>query len=168
MILSKNGQYYIRDLGVVHTSRIKVNNKIQLQLHQGALIDLGKVVHYHVNKLTHEKKPSQQASADFVTLRNSHPDYREDDEALLRARPTWISADENKDLVQNEIMLESTAKQQKFSIGRSNRRDVEIKLKAVSADHCKIEYSQQKGWIIHEKDKDRLSSNGTFVFMKSY
>ena len=37
-------------------------------------------------------------------------------------------------------MLESTSQQNKFSIGRSNRRDVEIKLKAVSADHCKIEY----------------------------
>lgn len=33
MILSKNGHYYIRDLGVVHTSRIKVTNKVQLQLH---------------------------------------------------------------------------------------------------------------------------------------
>jgi hypothetical protein len=52
-------------------------------------------------------------------------------------------------------------------VGRSNRRDVEIKLKAVSADHCKIEYKKELGWFIHEKDKDRLSSNGTFVFMKS-
>jgi pSer/pThr/pTyr-binding forkhead associated (FHA) protein len=65
-------------------------------------------------------------------------------------------------------MLEATPKQQKFSVGRSNRRDVEIKLKAVSADHCKIEYSHEKGWFIHEKDKERQSSNGTFVFMKSF
>lgn len=54
-----------------------------------------------------------------------------------------------------------------FSVGRSNRRDVEIKLKAVSADHCRIEYNQEQGWFIHENDKERLSSNGTFVFMKS-
>lgn len=65
-------------------------------------------------------------------------------------------------------MLESSAKQNKFSIGRSNRRDVELKLKAVSADHCKIEYSKEKGWLIHEQGKERLSSNGTFVFMKSH
>jgi pSer/pThr/pTyr-binding forkhead associated (FHA) protein len=65
-------------------------------------------------------------------------------------------------------MLESTSKQNKFTIGRSNRRDVELKLKAVSADHCKIEYTREKGWLIHELGKERLSSNGTFVFMKSH
>ena len=65
-------------------------------------------------------------------------------------------------------MLESSGKQNKFSIGRSNRRDVELKLKAVSADHCKIEYNREKGWYIHEQGKDHISSNGTFVFMKSY
>lgn len=32
-------------------------------------------------------------------MRGSQADYRIDDEAILRARPTWISADENKDLV---------------------------------------------------------------------
>jgi len=65
-------------------------------------------------------------------------------------------------------MLESNTKQSKFTIGRSNRRDVELKLKAVSADHCKIEYSKEHGWLIHEQGKDRVSSNGTFVFMKSH
>lgn len=65
-------------------------------------------------------------------------------------------------------MLESNGKQSKFTIGRSNRRDVELKLKAVSADHCKIEYSKERGWLIHEQGKDRVSSNGTFVFMKSH
>ena len=57
MIISKDGRFYIRDLGVVHTSRLKVTPSTALQLHQGALIDLGKVVHYHVNKLTHETHP---------------------------------------------------------------------------------------------------------------
>lgn len=41
-------------------------------------------------------------------MRGTSSKYKIDDEALLRARPTWISADENKDLVQNEIILEST------------------------------------------------------------
>ncbi len=93
--------------------------------------------------------------------------YLLDEEAVLRARPTWVSADENADLVQNEILLEVTNSKNQFSIGRSNRRDVEIKLKAVSADHCRIQYSRPQGWFIHELDKDRLSSNGTFVFMKN-
>ena len=100
MIVNKGGRYYIRDLGIVHTSRIKVTNKVQLQLHQGALIDLGKVVHYHINKLTHEKKPTTDSTSDFVVLKNgSTADYKIDDDAILRARPTWISADENKEMV---------------------------------------------------------------------
>jgi pSer/pThr/pTyr-binding forkhead associated (FHA) protein len=47
------------------------------------------------------------------------------------------------------------------------KRDIQIKLKAVSADHCAIAYTQEKGWVITERGKDRLSSNGTFIFMKS-
>lgn len=129
---------------------------------------MGKVVHYHVNKLTHELEPITESNENFVVMRGTQSDYRVDDEAILRARPAWVSADENRDMVQNEILLEANQKQTKFSIGRSNRRDVELKLKAVSADHCKIEYTKDKGWIIHEQGKDRLSSNGTFVFMKSH
>ncbi len=55
-----------------------------------------------------------------------------------------------------------------FSIGRSMKREVQIKLKAVSADHCNLSYGAEKGWTISEKGKDKLSSNGTFVFMKSH
>lgn len=41
-------------------------------------------------------------------------------------------------------------------------------MKAVSADHCNVSYDIGKGWSISEKGKDKLSSNGTFVFMKSH
>ena len=47
------------------------------------------------------------------------------------------------------------------------KRDIQIKLKAVSADHCQIQYTEEKGWIISEKGKKRPSSNGTYVFMKT-
>jgi len=47
------------------------------------------------------------------------------------------------------------------------KRDIQIKLKAVSADHCAISYSDEKGWTITERGKDKTSSNGTFMFMKS-
>ena len=107
-------------------------------------------MHYHVNKLTHELEPVAQSNEQYIVMRGSHSDYKTDDEAILRARPAWISADENRDMVQNEILLESTTKKTSFDIGRSNKRDVELKLKAVSADHCKIEYTKDKGWLIHE------------------
>ena len=47
------------------------------------------------------------------------------------------------------------------------KRDIQIKLKAVSAAHSSIAYTGEKGWTITERGKDRLSSNGTFIFMKS-
>lgn len=98
-IVNRDGKYYLRDLGIVHTSRLKVTGKTALQLHQGALIDLGKVVHYHINKLTHERLPATESREDFIIMRGSQPDYTVDDEAILRARPSWVSADENRDMV---------------------------------------------------------------------
>lgn len=102
----------------------------------------------------------------FVVV-NTESEFKIDDEACLRARPQWVSTDENKDMIQNEILIEADDKKHKFTVGRSVKRDIEIKLKAVSADHCVIDYQKEKGWIIHENGKDRPSSNGTFVFMKS-
>jgi pSer/pThr/pTyr-binding forkhead associated (FHA) protein len=47
------------------------------------------------------------------------------------------------------------------------KRDVQIKLKAVSADHCAVAYTPDKGWVLTEKGKDKPSSNGTYIFLKS-
>ena len=47
------------------------------------------------------------------------------------------------------------------------KRDVQIKLKAVSADHCSVEYHPEKGWVLSEKGKDKPSSNGTYIFLRS-
>lgn len=86
---------------------------------------------------------------------------------MARARSTWVSSDEINEHKQNEILLEALDKNV-FAIGRSTRRDVCIKLKAVSADHCAVAYDDTKGWSISEKGKDKMSSNGTFVFMKTH
>ena len=69
MIVCKNGQFYIRDLGVVHTSRIKVEKGMEIQLQQGSLIDLGKVVHYHIDKVTHKKTPNVSSNSNFIITR---------------------------------------------------------------------------------------------------
>lgn len=172
MIVCKDGKYFIRDLGVVHTSRVKVDMSTSIQIQQDALIDLGKVVHYHFDKVTHLAVPNQEATPSFYIMRPNAADSdyaieEDQDPPTLRARPTWVSSDENKDLIQKEIILESTDSQHFFSIGRSMRREVQIKLKAVSADHCNITYDEKKGWFISESGKDKISSNGTFVFMKS-
>jgi predicted component of type VI protein secretion system len=171
MIVCKDGRYYIRDLGIVHTSRIKVDKQTEIQIQQDSLIDLGKVVHYHFDKVTHAKQPSQQPNGAFYIMRPSDEEYNVEDQPTedpptLRARPTWVSSDEDKNLIQKEIILEAFT-QNYFSIGRSMKREVQIKLKAVSADHCNITYTEQKGWFISEKGKDKMSANGTFVFMKS-
>jgi hypothetical protein len=53
MIVCKDGKYFVRDLGIVHTSRIKIDKNTEIQIQQDMLVDLGKVVHYHFNKVTH-------------------------------------------------------------------------------------------------------------------
>lgn len=91
----------------------------------------------------------------------------EDDYPHLRARPTWVSADEYIENIQNEITLMADGEKKENSLGRSAKRDIQIKLKAVSADHCQIKYNVDKGWTISERGKDKPSSNGTYVFMKT-
>lgn len=169
MIVNHNGQYYIRDLGFVHTSRIKLDKRAEVQIHKGTIVDLGKVVHYHFDKVYHHQAPSQAPSENFYIMRPSNTNFDVDTEDFphLRARPTWVSADENIDNIQNEINVYADGSKLVHSVGRSMKRDIQIKLKAVSADHCSISYSPEKGWVITERGKDRLSSNGTFIFMKS-
>lgn len=96
-------------------------------------------------------------------------DVDPDDYPQLRARPTWVSAEEAVDNIQNEINVISDSGNGKAvnSIGRSMKRDVQIKLKAVSADHCAVSYTLDKGWVLTEKGKDKPSSNGTYIFLKS-
>jgi len=103
MIVCKNGKYFIRDLGIVHTSRIKVDKNTEIQIQQDMLVDLGKVVHYHFDKVTHRQKPNSTPSQYFQILypsaMNSYIVEEEDtnEPPVLRARPTWVSSDENKD-----------------------------------------------------------------------
>jgi predicted component of type VI protein secretion system len=169
MIVCIAGKYYIRDLGFVHTSRIKLDKRSEIQIQKGSIIDLGKVVHYHFDKAIHKTAPNQTPSDQFYMMRPSDQDYDLDTEDFphLRARPTWVSADENVDNIQNEINIYADGNKLINSVGRSMKRDVQIKLKAVSADHCAIAYTDEKGWTITERGKDKLSSNGTFIFMKS-
>jgi len=58
MIINKDGQYYIRDLGFVHTSRVKLDKRSEIQIQKGSIVDLGKVVHYHFDKATHTSVPT--------------------------------------------------------------------------------------------------------------
>jgi predicted component of type VI protein secretion system len=170
MIINVNGQYYIRDLGFVHTSRVKLDKRSEIQIQKGSIVDLGKVVHYHFDKAIHAVAPSEAPSENYYQMRPSDKAYDVDDQddfPHLRARPTWVSADENVDNIQNEINVYADGQKLINSVGRSMKRDIQIKLKAVSADHCAIAYTKEKGWTITERGKDRLSSNGTFIFMKS-
>lgn len=86
---------------------------------------------------------------------------------MLRARPAWVSIDEKEENIQNEITVYADGQKDINTVGRSMKRDIQIKLKAVSADHCSISYKSQKGWTISEKGKEKPSSNGTYIFLKS-
>lgn len=63
-------------------------------------------MHYHFDKVTHKVEPSASASNTFYIMRPNAGDYvvedtheDEQDPPTLRARPTWVSSDENKDLI---------------------------------------------------------------------
>jgi len=109
----------------VHTSRIKIDKQSEVRIQNGMLIDLGKVVHYHFDKVSHTQEPSQTPGQQFnVLFQNSDYQVEEQGEPpQVRARPTWVSSDENAELIQNEILLEAY-NQKQFSIGRSMKRDV--------------------------------------------
>lgn len=53
MICSIDGKFYIRDFGFVHTTRLKLDTRVEVQIQKGSVIDLGKVVHYHFDKVIH-------------------------------------------------------------------------------------------------------------------
>ena len=99
MIICLDGQYYIRDLGFVHTSRVKLDKRSEVQIQKGNIVDLGKVVHYHFDKAIHHGIPTSEPSDMFYQMRPSDVNYDVDTEDFphLRARPTWVSADENVD-----------------------------------------------------------------------
>jgi predicted component of type VI protein secretion system len=126
MIINKDGQYYIRDLGFVHTSRVKLDKMSEIQIQKGSIVDLGKVVHYHFDKATHQKVPTAQPAEDYYLMRPSDGVYDIDNEdyPALRARPTWVSADENVDNIQNEINTVAEGNKLVHSLGRSMKRDI--------------------------------------------
>ncbi len=56
--------------------------------------------------------PSQQPTPTFYIMRPKEDDYKVEDAdnqdpPTLRARPTWVSSDEDKNLIQKEIILEA-------------------------------------------------------------
>lgn len=53
MVCSVNGQFFLRDMGFVHNSRVKLDQKCEVQVQKGSVVDLGKVVHYHFDKVVH-------------------------------------------------------------------------------------------------------------------
>jgi hypothetical protein len=53
MIVDKDGEFFLRDLGFVHNTRIKLDLDSDFQIQQGTVVDVGKVIHYHFDKLTH-------------------------------------------------------------------------------------------------------------------
>lgn len=55
MVCCIAGQFYLRDMGFVHNSRVKLDSKVEVQIQRGSVVDLGKVVHYHFDKVVHAK-----------------------------------------------------------------------------------------------------------------
>jgi len=110
----------------VHTSRVKLDKRSEIQIQKGSIVDLGKVVHYHFDKATHTAVPNTAPSETFYLMRPGDKNYDCDAEDYphLRARPTWVSADENVDNIQNEINVYADGQKLIHSLGISMKRDI--------------------------------------------
>lgn len=49
-----------------------------------------------------------------------------------------------------------------------NSVDVPIASKNMNGHHCNILFSQESGWTINEHGKAKVSTKGTFVYVKNY
>ena len=67
-IICKGGEYFVRDLGIIHTSRVKVSANHSIQLRDDALVDIAKTVSYHFDRATHNLKPTQVPNSEFLVL----------------------------------------------------------------------------------------------------
>ena len=134
------------------------------------------MVNYHFDKVIHSCKPSQEHDENFLIMRPKARDYTliEDlrditqEHPSVRARSTWVFPNIIENLVQREIIQDATDQKSHFTIGRKLSCDVPIKIKAVSSKHCRVNYDENKGWFVSESGKENVSSNGTFVFLKSH
>jgi len=139
MVCTIGGEFFLRDMGFVHNSRVKLDTRCEVQIQKGSVVDLGKVVHYHFDKVVHHSRPSMEGNDNFYILRpDKEYEVDAEDFPYIRARPVWVSADENVENIQNEIHVNADGQKNTNTVGRSMKRDIQIKLKAVSADHCAI------------------------------
>ena len=49
-----------------------------------------------------------------------------------------------------------------------NNMDVQIGSKNMNGHHCNILYDLDSGWMINETGKDKVSTKGTFVYIKNH
>jgi len=64
-----------------------------------------------------------------------------EDFPYLRARPCWVSPEESTDNIQHEINIFADGQKMCQTIGRSGKREIRLNMKAISADHCQIQYT---------------------------
>lgn len=99
--------------------------------------------------------PQNQPQDDYVVMKEPvNQDYQvnKEDFPFLRAVQCWLSPEENdyKVLPEINIFVNVFADVTKLTqtIGRSSKSDIQIKLNAMSANHCQITYTKERGWFI--------------------
>lgn len=56
-ICSIDGKFFLRDFGQLHPLKVKLDDKIEVQIQKGTVINLGHAIHYHFDKVKHGQKP---------------------------------------------------------------------------------------------------------------
>jgi len=152
-IFVKEGNFYLQDFGIMYPSRIKIDKTTEIRIFEDALVDLGKGVLYRFDSLSYSRPPLEDQS-DFLYWKKEQNEYVETEKPSAYARAIWVSSNSNSSNFEgHELHIEAPKSRKALTVGRNKTNDVVVSLDAVSGDHCRIEYNEDKGWMIYEKGK---------------
>ena len=69
------------------------------------------------------------------------------------------------------LIVDKTKKHQAFTVGQkrdNSKMDIQVASKNMNGYHCNIAYDIDHGWTINEQGKDKVSTKGTFIYVKNY
>jgi hypothetical protein len=55
--------------------------------------------------------------------------------------------------------------QRNINIGRYTLAEIQINDKLLSKIHCVVNYNEEMGWILQDGHQDKLSTNGTWLYL---
>lgn len=136
------------------------------------LIKFSNVMTYRVSKATMNDDEEVKRPDYLVDTMVSNKQLAENERVLnehyaaLMLRPVSFK-DKFPSLEKKDVMkMHATNNKKRYTLGRQETCDFHFKDAGISRHHSSFEYSDDNGWVIDERGKDRLSL-GTFIPLKT-